>query len=272
LFEADPKVMLFRSMDRAFATLAAWHWRAGLRAQPPRGVERRAPPGARDQAAAMLANTGRVLTEREAKAAFSLYGIPVVQETLVQTADQAVAAADYPVVVKVESPDLPHKTEAGVIRLNLKNEAELRAAFAAVMENAHKVTPPPAINGVLVQPMVPQGVEMMVGARVDPLFGPLIVVGLGGIFVELMKDSAVGLAPLTHTEARGLLDRLRGKAILAGFRGSAAVDLDALADIIVRVAEFTDDHKDTVAEIDINPLICVESRILAVDALIVRPQ
>jgi succinyl-CoA synthetase beta subunit len=218
----------------------------------------------------MLAGAGRTLTEREAKAAFALYGIPVVQEVLAQTADEAVAVAVYPVVVKVESPDLPHKTEAGVIRLNLKNEAELRAAFAAVMENALKVTA--NINGVLVQPMVPQGVEMMVGARVDPLFGPLIVVGLGGVFVELMKDSAVGLAPITHTEARAMLDKLRGRALLAGFRGGEAVDLDALADIVVRVAEFTDDHQDVVAEIDVNPLICAGSRILAVDALIVKKE
>jgi acyl-CoA synthetase (NDP forming) len=266
-FEADPKVMIFRSMDRAFATLAAWHWRAALRAQPPRIVKRLAPTGARQQAAAMLAAAGQVLTEREAKAAFALYGIPVVQESLVQTADEAVAVANYPVVVKVESPALPHKTEAGVIRLNLRNEAELRAAFDVVMDNARKATTD--INGVLVQPMVPQGVEMMVGARVDPLFGPLIVVGLGGVFVELMQDSAVGLAPLTHAEARGLLDRLRGKALLAGFRGGAAVDLDALADVVVRVAEFADDHRDIVAEIDVNPLICAGSRIIAVDALIV---
>lgn len=271
--EADPKVAIFRSMGRAFATIAAWQTRAALRDAPPRRLVRLAPAGARAEAAQLLSSAGRTLTEREAKAVLALYGIPVVQETLVQGADDAVAVAvraGYPVVVKVESPDLPHKTEAGVIRLNLQTETELRTAVADVMNNAAKVSPPPRINGVLVQPMVPKGVEVMVGARVDPLFGPMVVVGLGGILVELMKDSAVGLAPVTRAEARSLLERLRGHAMLQGFRGSTPVDLDALADVIVRVAEFVDDQSDQIAEIDVNPLICSGDRILAVDALIVK--
>ena len=134
--------------------------------------------------------------------------MPVVGERLVQNADDAVNAAEslgYPVVLKVESPDLPHKTEAGVIRLNLRSADEVRAGHAAVMANAGKVSPPPRINGVLVQPMVPQGVEMVIGARIDPLFGPLIVVGLGGILVELLKDTALSPAPVTPAAAACLV-------------------------------------------------------------------
>ncbi len=270
---AAPGVLLARSMDRAFAHIAAWHRRAEQRSTPPRQVAELVGPEAKAAAAAMLARAERTLTERESKEAFAAYGIPVVREMLVQSRDEAAekaVAMGLPSVLKVESPDLPHKTEAGVIRLNLKSGDEVRAAYDTVMENAAKVSPPPRINGVLVQPMVPQGVEIMVGARVDPLFGPLIVVGLGGIFVELMKDSAVGLAPVTRSEALGMLGKLKGQAMLDGFRGMPAVDREALAEVICRVAQFISDHRDSVAEIDVNPLICAGSRILAVDALIVK--
>ena len=270
---AEPGVLLCRSMDRAFANIAAWHRRAEMRAAPPRQVPELAGQAAKTEAAGMIARAERTLTERESKMAFSAYGIPVVQEKLAHSANEAAdlaVAMGLPAVLKVESPDLPHKTEAGVIRLNLKTADEVRAAYDAVMANAAKVSPPPRINGVLVQPMVPQGVEIMVGARVDPLFGPLIVVGLGGIFVELMKDSAIGLAPVTRSEALGMLAKLKGQALLDGFRGMPAVDREALAEVICRVAQFISDHRDMVAEIDVNPLICAGSRILAVDALIVK--
>ena len=270
---AEPGVLVVRSMDRAMANLAAWHWLAAKRAAPARKLVTMAKPGAKAAAAKMLAAGTGTLTERQSKEIFALYDIPVVQEKLATSADEAASLAlsmGLPSVLKIESPDLPHKTEAGVIRLNLKTEADVRAAYAEVMANAAKVLPPPRVNGVLVQPMVPTGVEIMIGARVDPLFGPLIVVGLGGIFVELMKDTAVGLAPVTHDEALGMLDKLKGQAMLNGFRNLPAVDREALAAVVVKVAEFIADHCDQVAEIDVNPLICAGGRILAVDALIVK--
>jgi hypothetical protein len=174
------------------------------------------------------------------------------------------------VVLKVESPDLPHKTEAGVIRLNLRSSEEVRAGYAAVMANAARVSPPPRLNGVLVQPMVPAGIEVMIGARVDPLFGPLVVVGLGGVLVELLGDTAVGLAPVTQAEALEMLGKLKGAAALGGFRGAPAVDLGGLAELVGRVSEFIGDQRETIAEIDVNPVICAGSRLLAVDALIVK--
>ncbi len=270
---AEPGVLVVRSMDRAMANLAAWHWLAAKRAEPARKLVTMAKPGAKAAAAKLLAAGTGTLTERQSKEIFALYDIPVVQEKLATSADEAASLAvsmGLPSVLKIESPDLPHKTEAGVIRLNLKTEADVRAAYAEVMDNAAKVSPPPRVNGVLVQPMVPTGVEIMIGARVDPLFGPLIVVGLGGIFVELMKDTAVGLAPVTQSEALGMLDKLKGQAMLNGFRNLPAVDRDALAAVVVKVAEFIADHCDQVAEIDVNPLICQGGRILAVDALIVK--
>jgi hypothetical protein len=164
---------------------------------------------------------------------------------------------------------LPHKTEAGVVRLNLRNADEVRAAHQTIMANASAVTPPPRINGVLVQNMIPQGVEMVIGARIDPLFGPLVVVGLGGILVELLQDSALAPAPVTHEEALALLAQLRGSRLLDGFRGMPSVDRNRLADVVCRVTAFAADHRDTIAELDVNPLICAGDRITAVDALIV---
>jgi len=276
--EANPNLIWFYEMNRCFATLAAWHWRDDqVRAREqngPRSVVRLSPADARDKAAKLIAaSPNKTLTEREAKAVLAAYGVPVVGEQLVQSSEEAMKAATslgFPVALKVESPDLPHKTEAGVIRLNLKSAEEVKAAHEAVMANAYKVSPKPRINGVLVQPMVPSGTEIMVGAKVDPLFGPLIVAGLGGILVELLKDTAVELAPITRNEAKTMLGRLKGKAALEGFRGAEPVDQDKLAEVIVRLAEFADDQKDLIAELDVNPLICSGGRILAVDALIVK--
>jgi acyl-CoA synthetase (NDP forming) len=266
------RVALFRSMNACFAAIAAWQWRADQRAEG-RQIVPPTPQATVSRANQLIAAaSGATVTEREAKEILALYGVPVVGERLTQTADEAVSAATalgFPVVMKVESPDLPHKTEAGVIRLNLRTEAEVRTGYAEVMANAAKVSPAPRINGVLVQPMVPQGVELVIGARNDPLFGPLIVVGLGGILVEVLQDSALSPAPVTAQQAGSMLRRLKGFKLLQGFRGMAAVDVNKLADIISSVSRFAADHQDRVAELDINPLICNGDRIVAVDALIV---
>ena len=266
------RVALFRSMPACFSALAAWHWREDKRARGAQVVTPTPSDVVAKARALIKASGGRTLTEREAKDVLTLYNVPVVGETLAQSADEAVAAAvrhGLPAVLKVESPDLPHKTEAGVIRLNLKTPEEVRAGYEAVMANAHKVSPPPHINGVLVQPMVPQGVEIVIGATNDPLFGPMIVVGLGGVLVEVLKDSALAPAPVKATEAMDMLNSLKGVKLLQGFRGMAAVDMDKLAQVISDVSRFAADHRDSVAELDVNPLICAGDRITAVDALIV---
>lgn len=276
--EQDPNFQWFNSMDCCYAAIAAWHKRDDRRIAKekngPRKVVRLSATDASDKAVKLMAaSKNKTLTEREAKEVLSCYGVPVVGEQLVQSQAEAVLAAQalgFPIALKVESPDLPHKTEAGVIRLNLKTADDVKAAYDAVMANAIKVSPKPRINGVLVQPMVLSGIEIMVGAKIDPLFGPLIVVGLGGILVELLKDTSLDLAPVTPQEAKAMLGRLKGKAALTGFRGSETVDMDKLADVIVRLSEFADDQKEHIIELDVNPLICAGERIVAVDALIVR--
>jgi acetyl-CoA synthetase len=272
--EANPQVGVFRSMDRCFAALAAWQARAARRVAGPGETARLAAPGAAAQAAALLDSTGNAtLTEREAKAVLTAYGVGVVGDALAVDAGAAVAAAEslgFPVVLKIESPDIPHKTEAGAIRLGLRDAAAVREGFAAIMANAARAVPGARINGVVVQPMVPQGLEIVVGAKRDPLFGPMVVVGLGGIFVELLRDTATALAPVGEDAARAMLRRLKGHRLLEGFRGMPAVDQDALVDVIRRISELAADQRDRIAEIDVNPLICSADRVVAVDALILR--
>ncbi|HWW30259.1 MAG TPA: acetate--CoA ligase family protein [Steroidobacteraceae bacterium] len=272
--EMDPHVALFRSMDRCFRTLAAWHHRADLQSRGERKLIRVADPTAAQKAAQMIAAAADDrLTERESKAVLSLYGIPTVREISADSLGSALAAAaqlGFPLALKVESPDIAHKTEAGVVALNLCSAAELSKAYERVMANARSNAPAAKIIGVLLQPMAPAGLEMFVGARADPLLGALVAVGFGGVLVELLRDSVVELAPINADEAARMLAKLKGAALLEGFRGGPAVDLVKLADIIVRVSEFAADQQGCVAEADINPIICSGERMIAVDALIVR--
>ena len=271
--EAAEHVALFRSMSSCFAALSAWSARAARLAAPP-VPPNPTPPAIRARAAALIAAApGQVLTEREAKAALALYGVEVTGEILADSAEEAVAAATtlgFPVVLKVESPDLPHKTEAGVIRLNLRDADAVRAAYGEVVARADSVVPKPRLNGVLVQRMIPPGVELVIGARIDPLFGPLVVVGLGGVLVEVLKDTVLAPAPVSAAEAAAMLDRLRGARLLDGFRGAPAVDRARLAETVAAVSRFAADHREAIAELDVNPLIGAGKSVVAVDALIVK--
>jgi acyl-CoA synthetase (NDP forming) len=271
--EADPHVARFPSTASLFRTLAAWQRReaaiTGARPRPRQGAANPAAAEARK----LLASAGEHLTEREAKDVLATYNIPVVAERAVQTVDAAVAAAEaagYPVVLKIESPDIPHKTEAGVVRLNLPDAVAVAEAYAEIHAAAARVEPPPAIAGVLVQPMIGAGVEIVVGSQFDATFGPLVVVGMGGVMVELFKDSTAELAPVNLDQAHAMLGRLKGSPLLTGFRGAAPVQVDRLAGVIVAVSELAADLADQIAEIDINPIICSAGRTIAVDGLIIR--
>jgi acyl-CoA synthetase (NDP forming) len=265
--EADPHVALFKSTEQCFETLGAWHrWAAP-------GPELRPRTPSPSRVRALLDAAGERLTEREGKAILAAYGVPVALDHVVATCEAAVEAAEavgYPVVLKVESPDIAHKTEAGVVRLDLRSADAVRAAYVEILAAAQRHEPRPAIAGVLVQPMIAAGVELVVGAQNDPTFGPMVVVGLGGIMVELIKDSAAELAPVTREQAGAMLKRLKGYPLLTGFRGSEPVDIAAIEKIIVAVSELAADHAAEIAEIDVNPIICGPGRAIAVDALIVR--
>jgi len=264
-YEKDEKIPVFRSMQRCFAAIAAWHARAD---QVFGDVPRLAAPGAAQEARRLLAAADGDLTESEAKRVLAAYGVPVVEERLVRSADEAVAAAralGYPVVLKAESPTLLHKTELGVVKLGLGDDAALREAYGEIVAAAkgHE------LRGVLVQPML-AGVEVIVGARIDPVVGPVVLVGSGGVLVELMQDSVAALAPVSVIQAKAMLARLKGYKLLTGFRGSAPVNLDALADAIARISELAADLAGEIEELDVNPLRCGPQRLAAVDALITR--
>jgi acyl-CoA synthetase (NDP forming) len=271
--ESDPHLALFHSMDRCFAAIAAWNRRSALRGRETRG-ERISNPAAKAAMLALLAATPATsLTEREAKQVMALYGVPVVGDALVQSASAAGEAATkfgFPVVLKGESPDVLHKTEVGLVKLALNNASEVERGYEEIMQAVAAISPKPEFRGVVVQPMVPKGVEVMVGARHDPQFGPLVVVGLGGVLVEVLRDTALSLAPVGRSEAEAMLRGLKGAALLGGFRGAPAVDIPRLADIVARFSELAADAGSAVAEMEINPLIGAGDRIVAVDALIVK--
>lgn len=264
-YERDEKIPVFRSMERCFAAIAAWHAHAGRTFD---AAPRLSPPGAAAEARKLLSAAQGNLTERAAKRVLAAYGVPVVSEKLARTVEEARAAAKsfgYPVVMKAESPTILHKTELGVVKLGIADDAALERAYAEIQAAAkgHE------LRGVLVQPMIP-GVEVIVGARIDPVVGPVVVVGSGGVLVELMQDSVAALAPVSAAEARSMLARLKGYRLLTGFRGSAAVDIGKLADAVARISELAADLAGEIEELDVNPLRCGERGIAAVDALITR--
>ena len=256
---------------RAAADFGAWVARAKSGtdiASRPAGVD---PHAAREQ----LAGAGRKLTEREAKAVLGAYGFPVTREKLAANADEAVAharALGARVAIKIDAAEIQHKTEAGAIRLGVEGDDRVRQAHADVVAAAKRYAPNATVNGVLVQEMVPTGLEMMLGVIRDAVFGPVIAVGLGGIHVEVLRDVSYRIAPVTADEAAKMLRELKGYKLLEGVRGAAARDIDALAAAIVRLSWFAHDFASEIAELDINPLIVFErgAGVKAVDALLVR--
>lgn len=262
-YESDPRIALFRSPMRCMRTLASWHARA---------EREKWPAAARRTTPQKLSLKPGSMTERDSKTALAAYGIRVTKEMLAADLPTALAAAKaigYPVALKIESPDIAHKTDAGVVRLGVADDAALERAYAEITAAAARVKPAPRVAGVLVAEMVGAGLEMMVGVTQDPQFGPIVTVGVGGVLVELLADVQVGLAPVTPSEARHMIDRLKGRKLLDGYRGSRAVDVEALVDVVVRLSELAADHADRIEEIDVNPVIMGEKGGIAVDALLV---
>jgi acetyltransferase len=275
LLDADPSVCMFRSADRCFATLRTWFdWHA-RRARQSAASGRRSPANAAQAARRILVEAGsrgKSLSETESKRILDCYGIRVPREIVARDPDAAAEAASTiggKVALKIVSPDILHKTEAGGVRLGLSVAEDVRAAAQEILASASRYAPQARIDGVSVQEMAPSGVEIVLGMKNDRQFGPLVAVGLGGIMVELLGDTAVRLAPIGETAARDMLASLKGYPLLTGFRGRPGVDVDGLVDAICRLSELAHDLADVIDQIDVNPVIASGAGVLAADALIV---
>lgn len=222
----------------------------------------------------LAAGKRTMLSESESKQAIAAWGIGSPREVLATSAEAAVDAAKkigYPVVMKADSADIPHKTEAGVVRLDLGSPDQVRAAYAEIVANARKHAPAAKLNGVLVQEMAAGGVEMIAGVSYDPQVGPLLLFGTGGVMVEVYDDVALRHCPITRDEALDIIDEVKGARLLRGFRGKPAADVGALADTLVRVSELAVHLEGRLAELDINPLMVMPKGkgVKALDALVV---
>ena len=214
----------------------------------------------------------RVLTVGESLQLLSRYAIKVARARLSRSASEAVQAAaeiGYPVALKVESPDIRHKTEAKALRLDVSGPDEVARGFDELVTSARRYAPAAAIQGILVQEMVREGTEVIVGLHRDAQFGPVVMVGLGGIFVEVLEDVAFRAVPLTHADAEEMLGELRGARILEGVRGRPQADVPSVIEVLLAISRLAEERAHEVAELDINPLLVLPAGrgAVAVDAL-----
>jgi len=253
---------------------AAIRYREFLEARHRRAAPTRPPGCDASRARTLIAQAQtQTLTERAAKQVLAAYGLPVTAERLARTAAEAVQCAreiGMPVALKIESADIPHKTEAGAIRLGLRTDDDVQRAFGEVTEAARRYRNEAKIDGVLVQQMAQPGTELILGLTTNSAFGLVLAAGLGGVLVEALHDVAYRIPPLDHEEAHAMLRELRTYALLEGVRGQKRRDIDAIADCIVRLSWLAVDLGETVAEVDVNPIIAFEHGACIVDALLVK--
>jgi acetyltransferase len=209
------------------------------------------------------------------KAVLDAYGITITRERLARTADEAAEIAEAiggSVALKIASPDIPHKTESGAIRLDVSGGARARVAYEEVLAAARRYRPNARIDGVLVQEMVRGGVELMLGLTRDPVFGPVVTVAMGGIHVEVLRDAVHRIPPVSQVEAREMLDELRMRKMLEGVRGAPRSDVRAVADAIGRLSWLAHDFGDEIRELDVNPFVVLPDGVCALDALVVKSE
>jgi acetate---CoA ligase (ADP-forming) len=222
-------------------------------------------PDARNTALAVInkarADNRDSLTEIEAKEVFKAYGMPVTAIALAKTEEEAVSIGKkigFPLVMKIVSPDILHKSDAGGVKVNIKDEAGIREAFTTILKNAKAYKADANIHGLAIQEMAPWGTETILGSTTDPSFGPTVMFGLGGIFVEVLKDVTFRVAPLSHQHAEEMIGEIRGAPILAGVRGEKPRDRKALAQTIYSYSQMVYDLQDEIKESDANPVLVYE--------------
>ncbi len=208
------------------------------------------------------------LLEHESLALLEDYEIPIAPYAFAKDAEEAkekTKTIGYPVVVKIVSPDVVHKSDVGGVVVGVSNEEELVNAINSIRENVSKKQPEAEITGFLIQKMMPKGLEIIIGGIRDPVFDSVVMFGLGGVFVEVFKDVSFRIAPITKEEALQMINEIKSKKLLEGYRGMPPRDKEAIADILVKVSRLLDENKE-IAEMDINPVIVYEEGAYSVDA------
>jgi acetyl-CoA synthetase (ADP-forming) len=211
------------------------------------------------------------LFEHEAKMLCGLYGIPITKIEVAKNEDAAVAAAEkigYPIVLKIVSPQVLHKSDAGGVIVGVTDEKGIREGYQKIISNIKKNVPAAVIEGILVQEMAPKGTEIIIGSTVDPTFGPTIMFGLGGIFVEILKDVSFRLAPITKDDAWEMLDEIKAKKMLDGPRGTAKADKETIVNTLLSVSKMLMECPE-IKELDMNPILVYEKGARAVDARVI---
>ena len=224
------------------------------------------------QAIDLARSEGRsLLTEVEAKELLKQAGISVVETKLAATRDEAISLSEeagFPVVLKIASADVVHKSDAGGVKLGLENSEQVGQAYDDIMSSIGEAFPGARIQGVSVQPMARPGVEVIVGMSKDTQFGPVLMFGLGGILVEILKDVSFRIVPLARRDAAEMVREIKGYPILNGYRGQEAVDVANLEDMIIKVSDFIEKTPD-IKELDLNPVFAYADGAVAVDARVV---
>lgn len=213
----------------------------------------------------------KYLLEPEAKMVCMGYDIPVTRFRVAHAQDEAEKFSDqigYPVALKIVSPDVLHKWDVGGVMLDLKSATEVKDAYRKILENVKRHKPDAIIVGVIVQEMVAPSTEVIVGSTKDPQFGPALMFGLGGIFVEILKDVAFRIAPITEADASEMITEVKGYPILKGYRGQPPADIDAIMRILINTSKLVMDHEE-IKELDLNPVMVYEKGAKAVDARII---
>jgi acyl-CoA synthetase (NDP forming) len=212
-----------------------------------------------------------LLTEIEAKQVLEDAGVPVSPARLAKTKDEAAKVAaelGFPIVLKIVSPQITHKSDFGGVALNLKSADDVSAAFDRIVASAKKAVPTATIDGVAVQRMEKPGIEVIIGMTTDPQFGPVLMFGLGGVMVEILKDVAFRVVPINERDARQMVHEIKGFPLLEGYRGSDPADIGKLEQLLLQVSAFIEAHPE-VAELDLNPVFAYKDGAKAVDARIV---
>jgi len=210
----------------------------------------------------------RSLLETEAKELLREYGIPVPDFKLIKSEDEIVGLAkeiNFPIVMKIVSPDIIHKTEAGGVKVGIKDEKEAKAAYQDIIYKVKKYKKEAKISGIIAYSMIPQGTEIIIGMMKDPHFGPVIMFGLGGIFVEILKDISFRILPLEERDAEEMISEIKGYQILKGIRGETPKDVKSIRDVLMKISQLVMDNPE-IKEIDLNPVFLFNQGLQVVDA------